>query len=397
MRLNPIATPTNRDTRLPAIQVLRGIAASLVVFHHYSLVLTEFSPAHSWIVDSGLGKIGACGVDIFFAISGFIMVYTTQSKAGVKDALVFVTRRGFRIYPLYWVWSTVLLALWASGFALTSHHYSVGFLITSFLLIPSFNGHSFHPLLDQGWTLSFEMLFYVVFAGCILLRLRKSKLAFLIGSFAMLSCVSVLLPSDSGIRYLLSDHITIEFLYGVLAAEVLLRLPATFTAWWVRVLPFALMVIGCVALLGTVGLEMPDSMRFVTYGLPALLIVFAAAMRGPTPCPRLLVYFGDASYSIYLTHGFFSMAYGMALKHSSLLTRLSSDAAIVAAGIITILLSSLTHLLVERPLTDYFSGRKNAPVPVSHSTGSTSDSSALGNVPELGEENLFVTASRIDA
>jgi exopolysaccharide production protein ExoZ len=60
--------------------VLRGIAASLVVFHHHSLVLKEYSPAHSWIVDSGLDKVGACGVDIFFAISGFIMVYTPRGK-----------------------------------------------------------------------------------------------------------------------------------------------------------------------------------------------------------------------------------------------------------------------------------------------------------------------------
>jgi len=134
------------------------------------------------------------------------------------------------------------------------------------------------------------MFFYLVFTACILLRLRKSRLAFLIGSFAMLSCLSVLLPSNSGIRYLLSDHISVEFLYGVLAPKVLLR-PAAFAAWWMRVLPFALMIIGCVALLGAVRLEMRDSLRFVTYGLPALLIVFGAAMRGPAPCPRLLLNF----------------------------------------------------------------------------------------------------------
>jgi len=350
------------------------------VFHHYSLVLKDYSHASSWIINSGLGKVGACGVDIFFAISGFIMVYTTQRKAGVSDAFVFVKKRALRIYPLYWVWSTALLALWVGGIALTSHHYPTGFLVDSFLLIPSFNGHSYHPFLDQGWTLSFEMLFYGVFASAILLRPKNSRLAFLVAAFAMLSCLSILLPSNSGIRYLVSDHIIIEFLYGVLAAEVLLRLPAVRAASWMRSLPFALMIIGVVALLETVKLNVSDSMRFVMYGLPALLIVFGAAMRGSVPCHPLLVYFGDASYSIYLTHGFFSMAYGMALKHFSLLTRLPADTTIIAAGIITICLSSLSHLAIERPLTRLASDRKSPPTPENQPTGSMSGLSSLCEV-----------------
>jgi exopolysaccharide production protein ExoZ len=70
------------DRRLPALQALRGIAASLVVFFHFAQLYQERTPTPSWIHDSGFGDLGACGVDLFFVISGFIMVYTTRTKAG---------------------------------------------------------------------------------------------------------------------------------------------------------------------------------------------------------------------------------------------------------------------------------------------------------------------------
>jgi exopolysaccharide production protein ExoZ len=359
--------------------VLRGVAASLVVLHHYALALNAYNPVNSWIIDSGLGQLGACGVDIFFAISGFIMVYTTQGKLGVEDAVVFAKRRVLRIYPLYWVWSIVLLALWAGGLTLKSHHYSPAFLLKSFLLIPGFNGYNYHPFLDQGWTLSFEVLFYVVFACALLLRLKKSRLLFLAGAFAMLSYLSRLLPANSGVRYLLSDPIIIEFVFGVLAAEVFLRLPAIRAARWMRVLPFTLTTIGCVALLWTVKLEVTDRLRFLLYGLPALLIVFGAAMRGPAPRARWLVFLGDASYSIYLTHIFFLMGYGPAVKHLSRLSRLPTDPMIVAAAVVTIALSSFTYVLIERPLTKFVSAKRLA-VPHSQALSGMSELSSVCNV-----------------
>jgi peptidoglycan/LPS O-acetylase OafA/YrhL len=206
------------------------------------------------------------------------------------------------------------------------------------------------------------MLFYLAFTCAILLKLKRSKLVFLAGAFAVLSLLSRFLPSGSGIRYLLSEPIIIEFLYGVLAAEILLRLPATRNVRWMRILPIVLISFGAIAIFCTVKLDFPGSMRFAVYGLPALLIVLGAAMRGPEHCPRILVYLGDASYSIYIMHGFFSMAYGTALKHFSVLGRLPSDAVIVVAGIATITLSSFTYPLIERRLTKALSPAKSLPV-----------------------------------
>lgn len=377
--MNTATTRTTRDVTLPTIQVLRGAAASLVVLHHCALAAGARTPTDSLVVNSGLGRLGACGVDIFFAISGFIMVFTTQRKGGIEDAVIFAKRRVLRIYPLYWIWSIVLLMLWVGGLTLKSSHYTSSFLIQSFLLIPCFNGHNYHPFLDQGWTLSFEVLFYLVFACAILLGLRKSKLLFLAGAFTALSCLSRLLPVHSGVRYLLSDSIMIEFLYGVLAAEVFIRLQALRDAWWIKILPFVLTTAGCVALLCTRKLEVTEGIRFVVYGLPALAIVFGGAMSGARPRPRLLVYFGDASYSIYLTHIFFLMGFGVVLKHLPLRGQLITDLAIAGTALATIALSSITYLLIERPITRIIAVKRRS-VPFGQAMGRLDELSPACNV-----------------
>ncbi len=350
--------------------MLRGIAASVVVFHHFALAVRDYSPRDSWINDSGLGGLGACGVDIFFVISGFIMVYTTTRKEGARDALSFLKKRALRIYPLYWFWTTVLFLLWAVGFALKSHHYPASYLVNSYLLIPSAGAHNYEPLLAQGWTLSFEMFFYLVFSFAILFKLKRAKLVLLAATFGALSIASKLLPAANGIRPFLEDPIIIEFLFGVLAAQILLLLPAAQGMARKRAVAITLIAIGAVALLCTVRLGFPGPMRFAFWGIPGLFLVFGAALLGSMPCPRWLVYLGDASYSIYLTHGFCSLAYSMAIKHFPGLGRVLPDAAILLAGIATIVLCSFTYPLVERRLSvgsrkKTLASRPKSEVPVS--------------------------------
>jgi peptidoglycan/LPS O-acetylase OafA/YrhL len=351
-----------RDMRLPTIQVLRGIAASLVAFYHFSGNFTM----HSWLIESGFSRIGAAGVDIFFVISGFIMVYTTRRKTGARDALTFIKRRALRIYPLYWFWTTVLLALWGIGVLLQMYHglslkkyqFSAFFIFSSFVLLPSYDGVAFRPLLAQGWTLSFEMFFYAAFSCAILMRLKKAKLVFLAAAFVVLSLCGRCLGAQNGLRHLFTDPIVLEFLYGVLAAEVLLRVPERRNRKIAQTLPLVLIGLGVVGLLSTAWTNPPLSLRYLFYGLPALLIVSGAAMFGSAPRPRFLVYIGDASYSIYLTHTFAATAFFLALGRIAILGRIPPDAVILAGGLMAIAGCSLTYLLVERPITKFVSPKK---------------------------------------
>jgi hypothetical protein len=125
---------------LSSIQVLRGIAAVMVVLFH----VCGF-------------QIGAAGVDIFFVISGFIMFHTNRNVFGLTGAaILFLKRRILRIAPLYWLCSA--FAFWP-GVELKS-------LVASVLFVPvrSEDG-SIHTVLAPGWSLNFEMFFYIVFGG----------------------------------------------------------------------------------------------------------------------------------------------------------------------------------------------------------------------------------------
>jgi exopolysaccharide production protein ExoZ len=324
---------------LTYIQMLRGVAASLVVFTHFGDL-----PAHSWVKDSRFSQLGTSGVDLFFVISGFIMVYTTRGLGGGGDALQFLRKRIHRIYPLYWVWTTVLLVLWLCGLAYASHRFPIAYIVGSYSLIPSYlDGavYPFFPLLIQGWTLSFEMLFYVVFAAGILLNMKRWRLIFLAGSFAVLWLAGRPLSPYSGLKYLVSNTIVIEFLFGVLVAQMMVPM-----AKQGRSIAISLMCAGAFLLLGSTGFHYSvDWMRFLVYGIPAASLVLGAAMMGARPMNKVLLYLGNASYSIYLSHFFFALLFGWALKHTHAMDRVQPDLLIVAMTAATIALSSLTYPL----------------------------------------------------
>ena len=125
-RLSPALVPEiyrqPHGERLISLQVLRGLAACIVVFHHVSLAQTSYGGRSSWIAQSGFGLIGASGVDLFFIISGFIMMYSSSRESGSDAARAFLIRRFRRIFPLYWIWTTLLLSPLEIEANLYSHH-----------------------------------------------------------------------------------------------------------------------------------------------------------------------------------------------------------------------------------------------------------------------------------
>lgn len=339
---------TTGDTRLPWVQVLRCIAASVVVFHHYTLTFSEHGIQRSWSVHSGLGELGNCGVDLFFVISGFIFVLTTRDKVGSKQAWTFLKRRVLRIFPLYWFWTSVLLVLWLAGFGLQIHHYTRPFILCSYLLFPSFDGANYHPLLGQGWTLTFEMYFYAVIFLAIILRIKRGRLAFVAAFFGLFALIGMSPFLSGGLRWVLTNSLVIEFIFGMLCGEIMLRVSPERSADWERPAAVLLFSLGTLALFSTLMLHVTSGLRFAYYGIPATCVVLGAVLLRSRPAPALLVYLGDASYSIYLSHSFIVLAYGLALKRSGFVRRLPPDPAIFCATLGTIALSSLTYMLLER-------------------------------------------------
>jgi len=133
-----------------SIQFLRFVAAFAVVLSH-----SEFISGVYWPKDttaSYMFGFGHVGVHIFFVISGFVMVYSTFARSSegipVSD---FLWRRFVRIFPIYWIYAAVYV-----GFG---HQIGMADAVGSLLLLPRYSS----LIIGQGWTLSFELYFYICF------------------------------------------------------------------------------------------------------------------------------------------------------------------------------------------------------------------------------------------
>lgn len=158
----------NSTSRLEMIQALRAFAAIAVVFGHaqteaLSLAATKMGGFVPLLVEwTGVG------VDLFFVISGFVMVYASQKLFALKGgAATFLYRRLARIAPLYWgVTTFFLLVMLVSPVLLSSGAPTVQEIVKSYLFIPyaKDGAEMMQPVYKLGWTLNYEMSFYVIFA-----------------------------------------------------------------------------------------------------------------------------------------------------------------------------------------------------------------------------------------
>lgn len=291
---------------LNSVQLLRAIACLMVVAAH-----AYIATAHR-VLPSPYPSIeyGGFGVDIFFVISGFIMVLASDKLFGRPGAMKeFLARRLIRVVPLYWA-ATLTLA--AAIFLVARNNTSVTWatLTQSLLFIPYVPQEGgLSPLVAVGWTLVYEMLFYVVFTLAVLGR-RNVAVAGTSLVLAGLVAVQALRPLPMPFSFWFQP-IILEFVAGTWIALAYfrgVRLPD-----WLRLVLIAGAFAAAAAMAWhTTPWEFP---RLFYWGAPAAVIVFAAVCGRPVsaagPFGRLFVYLGDASYSIYVIHLF--ALYGMRL------------------------------------------------------------------------------------
>ncbi|PHR94423.1 MAG: hypothetical protein COA69_02165 [Robiginitomaculum sp.] len=288
---------TPQDVRRFAnIQALRGFAALLVVVSHLFIIEQKYSPDHilgSWV------ELGRVGVDLFFVISGFIMVHVAHtSLRGGRATSAFLFARMTRIYPLYWLISLilVLIYLWRPDLVFSSLGAPPN-IWKSFMLFPDTRA----PLLAVGWTLIHEMGFYLVFALAIFLKPRW-LLGFLVcwgGVLALGQKMDV--GTHSPLLQILLSPLTYEFLAGTFAGYIYHRFKGIGGR---TTLAIGLVLWGAtLTMLISTGHGMIDSHwgRVIHFTLPAMLSVYGlASLKSDLPkCTQVL---GDWSYALYLTH-----------------------------------------------------------------------------------------------
>jgi exopolysaccharide production protein ExoZ len=326
------------------IQALRFLAAILVVIQHATLYTHErLDPALSAWTGGGVG------VDIFFVISGFVMVVSSRKLMTQPGGwLVFAKRRLIRIVPLYWLATTLkIAALLAIPAAILHAKLAFYQVATSYLFFPARNAEgALDPLVGVGWTLNYEMFFYTVFTLALLLR--RNIYSF-IGVVLGLCALGSLVPNiESDALAFYFNSIVIEFFGGMLLA----RVAATWRfPWWACLTAFA---VGLALLLAQPGGSFP---RFIGSGLPALMVVSGVVFGErwlAGRIPNFLLDLGAASYALYLFHPF------VAPLAPSILKRLGLNEvgiSIVACVMISIIVSMIAFVVVERPTTRYLNRR----------------------------------------
>jgi exopolysaccharide production protein ExoZ len=327
-------------SKILSIQYLRAAAALMVVFFHAD------GMAQQYFSFTGL-SFGAAGVDIFFVISGFIMWITTASERITPAS--FAVNRIIRIVPLYWAMTLLLYGGWLI-FRDPATLPSLGNLVRSLLFIPFVSPRTgeIQPLLIAGWTLNFEMFFYAVFA-CGLLIARRHRALFICATLGALVMSPFLVSPSGPVALTYTSPLLIEFMIGCLLGVMYERgaLPRPGIAVF-------LLVVGCGLLLtsGMLSAANITAARFFHWGLPAFLIVTAAlALEPKLKQWRLPILLGDASYSIYLTHGVVLSAAKSAVL---LLGRgeqpLMSSEFILGGCAASVVAGVAVYFLIERPL-----------------------------------------------
>ena len=337
---------------LESLQAARGIAAVLVVLYHCStgiFGLAKYAPLDPFHRAFAGGRFG---VELFFVISGFIILSTHRHDVSRPRRLgSFVRKRFLRIYPIYWLVLASLLAAYAAMPRLGDGSELRPLTILSSLTLVHVGTPSM--VLGVSWTLCFEILFYALFATLILdRRLGIAVLAVWWG----LAALRVVSGSSLLAAYPFSDY-TLLFPLGMAVSFACQR--------GLVARPLALALCGAAIFvangLGNTYAAFPGRVgaHLVSGVSSAMLLAGFASLerRGRLRVPRLLVFLGDASYSIYLIH--FTV---LSLLARILLPRALAVIPAAAVAWLLILMSiaagAALHVVMERPLRSILAGRR---------------------------------------
>ncbi|WP_073522146.1 acyltransferase family protein [Pseudomonas fluorescens] len=274
---------------LISVQALRALAAWMVVGVHFMQLFFDFE-AHN-ALEYLLADKGGIGVDIFFVISGFVIFLATADKA--LTPWRFMLMRVARIVPAYWFYTLLMIVLVATvPSVFPQEHLEPSYVLMSLLFIaaPSEPGVEVYPLLGVGWTLNFEMVFYVLFSVALLFR--ESYRLWVAATLLYLVCyIGPALGLASGFY---SNGIVLEFLMGVMLGMLYRRGLCKARPW----LPVLGIIVALMAIYH--GADIP---RALEWGVPSAIIVISCVALEPWfQGSRFLKLLGDCSYSVYLIH-----------------------------------------------------------------------------------------------
>lgn len=327
------------------IQALRAIAAMMVLIWHFKPKGESASPTLDFLFFNGFA-----GVDIFFVISGFIMVYTTGGRrGGAKQALLFLAKRIARIWPLY-AFGTLLYVVFLFSLGwLTSDYASKSVLSLAFYPVPP------HPVLDVGWTLNIEMYFYIVFAAC----LAFDKLRWIVASIWVFATI---LAQMGNYNFSFIPE-SISFVLPLLIQAVHPCIPEFFAGMLIALffmsgikikksvaIPVASILISFAAWQYIDGFYNRPGIYGMGASAISLVLALAIAEKsgfGWRP-GRLVMWIGNISFSIYILHTTVGLAVTRFFMGTDLSSYTHGVGYVVFITVIVLSLSAVTHEYIEK-------------------------------------------------
>ena len=333
-----------RKKVLWSVQYLRAVAALSVVLFHQTIPLFVVYGYH--------------GVDVFFILSGFIMICLTQDR--VVSSKDFLFQRAARIIPLYWLATGLSFLLACLGLRIWGASTDLGLLAKSLLFVPCTNADGRNwPTLYVGWTLNFEIFFYAVFAVVLLLpqRVRVVTLAFV---FMGLVAFNAVFRSANPVIATYTDPIILEFLIGICIGTIFgadLRRRSLRSS--------VLMSAALLVATSIIGRVLP-ALSFAWVAAVVVVVALLLERLHLLPFSAALKAIGDASFSIYLFQQFAFDGVFVLLTAAAFITKLplaSGHVTRPVAVLAAVILGLVAYRFIERGMM-HATRRFVMPVPV---------------------------------
>jgi exopolysaccharide production protein ExoZ len=334
------------------LQILRAIAALLVLFQHAADVPTPMISPSGAAFRQHFGPFGSAGVDLFFVISGFVIAHSISATRSAPSHR-FLLGRAIRILPLFWLMS----ALYALQLSVTGVTIAPALWANTITLIPLSDDPNFtYPLLFVGWSLGFELAFYIVAAATLALP-RRWRTALLLPLLLSLAMAALIRGPTGGAPAIFLNAIMTEFALGVAAwmiwrGGVNAKIAACLLSAGIVLIVSGLFLNvgqGFQTSAGEIITNVTGLRRSLIWGVPAAMMLLGLVAAPPTagPLGRMLGQIGNASFSLYLLH----LLVFFQISHMHLLDGVGNDPLFMALLLgIPVALALAMHHFIEKPM-----------------------------------------------
>jgi peptidoglycan/LPS O-acetylase OafA/YrhL len=325
----------NKAGRLSMVQVSRGIAILFVLIGHVNILYySKFQ--YDWFYLGRWERTG--GVDFFFIVTGFMIYYLYHRHIGVQSkAREFLLKRLIRIYPLLWIFTIVTIIIF-SLFPVLGKGYTAEEIIKSLILFPMKE-----PIISSAWSLSHVMFFYFLFT-CLMFSPKIFK-PILIGWVSATVLFELLFPDIATFIFSFS---TLEIVAGSLVAYLMLNYKLGYSTQMIFIGFAGYLFVWLNNVYDFAALHSP-----LLYCLFSMLIMLGISIkdRKVRDIPKSLSLMGDASYSIYITHGPFLQLYIFIFQKFQLIGALGYFLSMCLVIFCTVLSGCAVYKLIEKPMS----------------------------------------------